>query len=134
MDKKIKEEFNKIKKAFSLNKKDIIELDKKVEIINKQQQNKENQNNLNLNQNIEIEKLRDEIKFLKKVIYSMQTNTEVDINEKKEIIGNKITLKYHLSSCPFTKKITQENMVIFSNIKDAKKKGYTPCNCIINEK
>ena len=71
---------------------------------------------------------------MKEVIYSMQTKNEIILKkEKKEIIGNKITLKFHYSTCPFAKRISTENMIIFSSIQEAKKKGYTPCTCIFNE-
>ena len=132
MDFSIKKEFEKVKNSFKKFKKDIINIKKeiielkKIKDINTKLSNKEM---------LEISKLKDEIKFLKKVIYSMQTKEEIILpKEKEEIIGNKITLKSHYSSCPFSKKISPENMIIFSSIEESRKNGYSPCTCILNKK
>jgi hypothetical protein len=46
-------------------------------------------------------------------------------------VGSKNSNKYHLSSCRWAKQIKPENMVCFSSVEDATKKGYQPDkNCI----
>ncbi len=128
----IEREFDRIREAFRRFKLDINLIKKEIEDL---KSSKNLDKNLYNKEFKEIEKLREEIKFLKKVIYSMQTKEEVIMDsEKEEIIGNKITLKFHYSSCPFTKRISPENMIIFSTLEDARKKGYSSCSCITTKK
>jgi len=132
MDFSVKKEFEKIKNSFKRFKKDINNIKKEIVDLKKI---KDFDTKLANKEMLEISKLKDEIKFLKKVLYSMQTKEEIVMpKEKEEIIGNKITLKTHYSSCPYSKKITPENMIIFSSIEESKKKGYSLCTCILNKK
>lgn len=46
-------------------------------------------------------------------------------------VGSKNSNKYHLPSCRWAKQIKPENLVCFSSVEDAVKKGYQPDkNCI----
>jgi len=121
MDYNIKKELNKIRTGFLKVKKEIKDLKKEKKLLEK----------ISNKENLDIDRLKKEIEFLKKVIYNIQTSNEVIIKEeKKEIIGNRVSLKVHYSSCPFAKKISPEHMVLFPTLKEAKKKGYSECICI----
>jgi len=43
-------------------------------------------------------------------------------------VGNKLSHKYHLSSCYWAKQIHTSNQVLFSSIENAHQQGYIPCN------
>jgi len=113
----IKKEFKKISNSFQFVKKDILEIKDRINKYQKEE-------------SYEIAKLKDEIAFLRNVIYNIQTAEEIKIPSKKEIIGNKSSLKFHYSDCPFSKKINQEHKIIFSSVNEAIKKGYSRCTCI----
>jgi len=110
------QEFEKIKNSFTKVKGDINALrDGYTRIYNDRE--------------LEVKKLRDEVKYLREVIFAMQNKDSVI--EKKEIVGNKDSKKFHYSDCPYGKKINIENKIVFKNIEDAVKHGYTECACII---
>lgn len=82
--------------------------------------------------NSELKQLREEVKYLKSIIFAMQNKDSVI--EKKEIVGNKDSKKFHYSDCPYGKKINIENKIVFKNIEDAVKHGYDECVCIVEKK
>lgn len=79
--------------------------------------------------------LKEELAYLKARIESNRSDIEknkkgLDGVEKKEIVGNSDSKKYHYSDCPFAKKINKENKVVFKDIADAVKQGFDECPCI----
>jgi lipid II:glycine glycyltransferase (peptidoglycan interpeptide bridge formation enzyme) len=116
-----KENFKKIAKAFDKVRTDIKRLE--IYIANLERDKLDNKKKIN--------KLEKEIEFLKQVVLILET--ENNKTDKIEIIGNKGSLMFHRSSCPYAKKVLAENKIIFSSIESAKKKGFKPCKCIEGE-
>jgi hypothetical protein len=117
----IKEQFKKISNAFSKVKDDIIGVKLLIAEVEKKRQTQEER----------IKKLEEEVSFLKKVVYVLET--EKDSTNKREIIGNKSSKTFHYSDCKYAKNISPENKIIFPSIKSALDKGYKECQCIIKE-
>lgn len=44
-----------------------------------------------------------------------------------QVIGSKVAKKYHTKECTAAKKISQDNLVEFKSIEEAKAAGYTAC-------
>ena len=79
--------------------------------------------------------LKEELAYLKARIDSNRSDIQRNKNEisgieKKEVVGNSDSKKYHYSDCPFAKKINKGNKVVFEDIADAVKQGYDECPCI----
>ena len=55
---------------------------------------------------------------------------------KKEcaFVGSKNSNKYHFPDCSYAKRIKSENIVCFSDEKDAKNKGYIPAGCCVGKR
>lgn len=49
-------------------------------------------------------------------------------------VGSKNSNKYHLPDCRYAKRIKPENIICFSDEKDAKSKGYIPARCCAEKK
>ena len=73
----------------------------------------------------EILLLREQVILNSKVILENAENTE-----KKKIVGNKDSKKYHYDICPFAKRIKKSNLKKFRSQNEAKKQGYVECSCI----
>ena len=69
----------------------------------------------------------------------MQNMTSAPAKTKKVATTQKITTKFrgnsnskllHTMTCPYGKKISDDNTAFFKSKDDAYSKGYTPCNCL----
>lgn len=55
------------------------------------------------------------------------TDVKVETPDPVHYIGNKNSMKFHISSCSGASDIKKENKVTFNSREDALQKGYTPC-------
>lgn len=116
----IKREYAKISFAFKRVKEDILSIKKYIER-NEREIERLHENNEKLI--LIVNELKNSIKNLTGI------ETKV-ISEKREIIGNIDSKKFHYDDCPFGKKIKKENRIVFKNIDDALKHGFDECVCI----
>jgi SMC interacting uncharacterized protein involved in chromosome segregation len=98
-----------IKKAFSKIKEDMSDIHSRIEQLEKE--NKE------LKKNLE-----------KDIIKTNQiSNTQ---NNKINLVGNILSGKIHIDTCPYAKKIAIQNLEKFDDIKQALRQKYKKCSCI----
>ena len=89
--------------------------------------NKVKTDNLYLSQKInDLERSQNEL--LKFVMG--QKKPTASKSEEKIYIGNKTSMKIHISDCPYAKKITADNREIFDSLNSALKKKYIRCTCV----
>lgn len=91
-------------KSFKNAKKDIVELQNAVKILNDNQ------------------------KWLIKKVIELQHGKEEQISKK--LVASKESNKVHADNCPFAKNIKNESKQSFENLKQANLYGYEACGCI----
>ncbi|MFW6286123.1 MAG: hypothetical protein ACOC16_03300 [Nanoarchaeota archaeon] len=116
MENQHKEEFEKIKSAFSKVKNDMNQL---LNYTNKLQKENQDQNQM-------IFELRDELLRLK----NNKENNNQEECPKRKIIANIESKKFHYDNCPYGRNIKLDNRMEFENIEKAIKSGYQECSCI----
>jgi len=121
---KTKENINQIGNGLIENKKDTIEINKKIEQLEKEH------NELKLKYN-EILTLLKTQQIAQSTSPSTKQTPRVKIANQK-IIGNKRTKKIHLPSCIYAAKVKKEYFVPFNNIEEATEKGFQECACILD--
>jgi len=103
----INDEFDKVRYAFKIVKRENVELRRRVE------------------------KLEQDMLLIK--TKNNSTNTVIiKENEAKTYVGNNKSLKIHNSNCPYAAKLKTENIERFDTLEDALRKKYKKCSCITN--
>jgi hypothetical protein len=78
-----------------------------------------------------IEYLEKENKILKtKIEKQTILQTKSNLTTKYKLIGNVLSGKVHLDTCPYAKKIALQNLEEFEDIKHALRLKYKKCSCI----
>jgi uncharacterized protein involved in exopolysaccharide biosynthesis len=80
-----------------------------------------------------IEQLEKENKELKKQVEKNLTKTNQTTNtqnNKINLVGNVLSGKIHIDTCPYAKKIAIQNLEKFDDIKQALRQKYKKCSCI----
>ncbi|MCA9486344.1 MAG: hypothetical protein H6500_00920 [Candidatus Woesearchaeota archaeon] len=108
------EEVVKIKEAFRKVKKDVVFLSESMFTTEQ-------------NTDRKFRELSEEIEMLKSKLANIEGK---ETTKEEEIVGNSLSLKFHLSSCPYAKKISNENIEHFQSIHDALTKGFQSCACV----
>ena len=105
------EELNKIKGAFDRVKADNIYLSNRLD---------------------QLEKSNNElVAYVMKMKSNVVANTSAVSKDSEEIfIGNKSSMKVHVTNCPYAKRVNGDNRVIFDTINDAIREKYIRCSCI----
>jgi hypothetical protein len=106
----LKQEFGKIKLAFSKMKNEIAH---KSFILHQEQM-----------------KLQKEVDFLKVQIEELKTKLEIAQLQKEKYIANTKTKKVHAENCPHAKKIDFNHKMIFTSLQKAQHAEYELCSCL----
>ena len=73
------------------------------------------------------------IKLFSNIIFINYCNPSIKLNcyNDEKYVASKKSNIFHDINCSFAKKISKQNIIQFTNKKDALNKGYTACNnCI----
>lgn len=135
------EELYKIKAAFERVRIDVDELRRAVITLQKEKSEKSTEAYLLE----EINSLKSKLKDLEsenRKLYVMVESNSSNIKNQQEahyedyvIVGHKESKKVHIGSCPYSKKITEENRVVFGlehegGEQTAIREGYNRCMCL----
>lgn len=74
-----------------------------------------------------IENLEQENKKLKETLENQTTSQN---NKTYKLVGNILSGKVHIDTCPYAKKIAIQNLEKFEDIKHALRLKYRKCSCI----
>jgi len=104
----VNDEFDKVRYAFKIIKRENVELRRRVE------------------------KLEQDMLLVKTKNNNSSNTIILKENEAKTYVGNNKSFKIHNSNCPYAAKLKRENREHFETLEDALRKKYKKCSCITN--